>query len=588
MSEPVPATPTRFDLRALFPVLRWGRHYDRKSLAEDLAAALLVTVLVIPQSLAYALLAGLPAEVGLYASVVPALLYALFCSSSALAVGPVAVASLMTASAIGDFAAVGSPAYWPAALTLAFLSGAMLLAMGLLKLGFLANFLSHPVTSGLVTASGLIIAFSQLKNLLGLSGGGNSLPEVLVSLLPQWQQVHGLTVAVGMGSLAFLYAVRLGLKPLLLRWGLAARATMLLVSAAPVLAIAVTAALTWAFGWHQQGLKIVGSIPQGLPPLTWPSWDPTLLRQLAVPALLISIIGFAESVSLAQTLAARRRERIEPNQELVALGAANLGAAFTGGLPVSGGFSRSVLNFESGARTPAAGAFTALGILGATLLITPLLFYLPQATLAAGIVVAVLSLVDLSLLKRTWGFARSDFAAAAATLLSTLLLGLEAGLALGVGLSLALHVLRTSRPHIAEVGLVPGTQHFRSVQRYTTRSSPRLLALRVDESLYFANARALEDHINDAVASRPALAHVVLLCSAVNDIDASALESLEAIELRLREAGIELHLSEVKGPVMDKLQGSRFLQQLAGPVFLTHYQAVAALAPEVLHDDAAP
>jgi SulP family sulfate permease len=245
-----------------------------------------------------------------------------------------------------------------------------------------------------------------------------------------------------------------------------------------------------------------------------------------------------------------------------------------------------VLNVEAGARTPAAGAFTALGILGASLLVTPALFHLPQATLAASIVVAVLSLVDLGTLRRTWAFARSDFAAVAATLVATLLLGLEAGLALGVGLSLALHLLHTSRPHIVEVGLVPGTQHFRNVQRYETRVSPQVLGLRVDESLYFANARALEDHINEAMAQRPALKHVVLQCSAVNDIDASALESLVAIELRLREAGVALHLSEVKGPVMDKLRDTAFLQQLAGPVFLTHYQAMAALAPEVLQGQA--
>jgi SulP family sulfate permease len=567
-------------------VLRWARAYDRHALSEDLLAALMVTVLVIPQSLAYAMLAGLPPEVGLYASVVPALLYALFCSSSALAVGPVAVASLMTAAAIGDFAAPGSPAYAPAALTLAFLSGSLLLAMGLLRLGFLANFLSHPVISGFVSASGLIIALSQLRTLLGLQGGGNTLPEVLASLLPQWQQAHGLTLAVGAGTLVFLYAVRLGLKPLLLRAGLGAGATTLVVSAAPVVAIAACTALSWQQGWHLQGLKVVGSVPQGLPPLSWPSWDPSLLRQLALPALLISIVGFAESVSLAQTLAARRRERIEPDQELVALGAANLGAAFTSGLPVTGGFSRSVLNVEAGARTPAAGAFTALGILGASLLVTPALFHLPQATLAASIVVAVLSLVDLGTLRRTWAFARSDFAAVAATLVATLLLGLEAGLALGVGLSLALHLLHTSRPHIVEVGLVPGTQHFRNVQRYETRVSPQVLGLRVDESLYFANARALEDHINEAMAQRPALKHVVLQCSAVNDIDASALESLVAIELRLREAGVALHLSEVKGPVMDKLRDTAFLQQLTGPVFLTHYQAMAALAPEVLQGQA--
>jgi SulP family sulfate permease len=310
--------------------------------------------------------------------------------------------------------------------------------------------------------------------------------------------------------------------------------------------------------------------------------DLALWRELAVPALLISVVGFVESVSVGQTLAAKRRQRIEPDQELVALGASNLGAAFSGGFPVTGGFSRSVVNFDAGARTPAAGVFTAAGILLATLFLTPALFYLPQATLAATIIVAVMSLVDFGILKRTWAYSKPDFVAAAVTLAGTLLWGVESGLILGVGVSLALYLWRTSRPHIAAVGLVPGTEHFRNVLRHTVRTSPLLASLRVDGSLYFANARALEDRVNDVVASQPSLRHVVLQCSAINSIDASALESLEAIQHRLADAGVRLHLSEVKGPVMDRLQHTGFLRQLSGRVFLTQYQAVAALTPEVL------
>jgi SulP family sulfate permease len=254
----------------------------------------------------------------------------------------------------------------------------------------------------------------------------------------------------------------------------------------------------------------------------------------------------------------------------------------TGGFPVTGGFARSVVNFDAGARTPAAGVFTAIGITLASLLLTPALYYLPQATLSATIVVAVLSLVDFGILKRTWAYSKPDFAAVAATLVATLTLGVETGLVVGVGVSLALYLLRTSRPHIATVGLVPGTEYFRNVLRHAVRVSPRLVSLRVDESLYFANARSLEDRVNDAVAVRPELRHVVLQCSAINDIDASALESLEAIEQRLRDAGISLSLSEVKGPVMDHLLRTDFLRNLSGNVFLTHYQAVASLTPEVL------
>ena len=301
-----------------------------------------------------------------------------------------------------------------------------------------------------------------------------------------------------------------------------------------------------------------------------------------MPALLISVVGFVESVSVGHTLAAKRRQRIVPDQELVALGASNLSAAFTGGFPVTGGFARSVVNFDAGAQTPAAGVLTAGGIALASLLLTPALYYLPQATLAATIVVAVLSLVDVHMLKDTFAYSKTDFAAVTATIVATLLLGVEQGLVAGIAVSLGLHLYRTSRPHIAVVGLVPGTQHFRNVLRHRVLTSPRLLTLRVDESLYFANARALEDAVNEAVAERPQLQHVVLQCTAINTIDASALESLEAVMERLRTAGIALHLSEVKGPVMDRLQKTAFLRHLSGRVFLTQYDAVRELAPEVL------
>ena len=556
------------------PVLQWGRAYNREALVSDGVAALIVTIMLIPQSLAYAMLAGLPPEVGLYASVAPLLLYAVFGTSRVLAVGPVAVVSLMTAAAIGQHAPAGTPEYWAVAITLAFLSGLLLLSMGLLRLGFLANFLSHPVISGFISASGIQIAASQLKTLMGVSAEGHNFLDLSLSLMSQLGQVHVLTLAIGAATVAILFWVRSGLKPLLQRLGMKPRAADVVAKTGPVAAIAVTTLLTWALDWQVQGVKIVGAVPQGLPPFTLPLWDLGLWQALLVPALLISVVGFVESVSVGQTLAAKRRQRIEPDQELVALGASNLGASFTGGFPVTGGFARSVVNFDAGAQTPAAGVFTAAGITLASLFLTPALYYLPQATLAATIVVAVLSLVDFSILRKTWRYAKSDFLAVLATLVATLTVGVEAGLVVGVALSLALYLYRTSRPHMAEVGLVAGTEHFRNVQRHTVVVSPRVLSLRVDESLYFANSRALEDRINNAVASRPALEHVVLQCSAINDIDASALESLEAIDLRLRGAGLKLHLSEVKGPVMDRLKATEFLHGLSGRLFFTHYQAL--------------
>ena len=571
-------------LGAFLPMLDWARHYDRETLISDLVAALIVTIMLIPQSLAYASLAGLPPEVGLYASIAPLLLYAIFGTSRVLAVGPVAGVSLMTATAIGELAVVGSPSYWGVAITLAFLSGAMLLVMGLLRLGFLASFLSHPVISGFITASALLIAAGQLKVILGVKAEGHNFFELVGALVQQLGQVHAVTAGLGLSTVAFLFWARRGLKPLLLSLGLPVRLADVLAKAGPVAGIAVTALVTWHFEWHLAGVKIVGSVPAGLPPLTWPQWDMPLWKSLAMPALLISVVGFVESVSVGQTLAAKRRQRIVPDRELVALGASNLGAAFTGGFPVTGGFARSVVNFDAGAQTPAAGVFTAVGILVAALLLTPALYFVPQATLSATIVVAVLSLVDLSILRSTWAYSRTDFAAVVVTLLVTLAAGVEEGLVAGVALSLLLYLYKTSRPHIAEVGLVPGTEHFRNVLRHKVQVSPRLASLRVDESLYFANARVLEDRVNALVAERPQLQHLVLQCSAINDIDASALESLEAINQRLVEAGMRLHLSEVKGPVMDRLQATAFLAHLSGRVYLSHFQSVSELAPETLKE----
>ncbi len=564
------------------PLLDWASTYKRETFASDAIAAVIVTIMLIPQSLAYALLAGLPPEVGLYASVAPLLLYAVFGTSRVLAVGPVAVASLMTAAAIGEHALAGSQAYWAIAITLAFMSGCMLMVMGVLKLGFLANFLSHPVISGFISASALLIAASQLKTIMGVNATGDNFIDMVQSLVKQIPNTQWLSLCIGLSAMAFLWWVRKGLKPLLVRWGMAARPADFVAKAGPVAAIAASTILTWALHWQAQGLKIVGTVPQGLPPFTAPLWDMALWKSLAVPALLISVVGFVESVSVGQTLAAKRRQRIEPDQELFALGASNISAALTGGFPVTGGFARSVVNFDAGAQTPASGVLTAVGITLATVFLTPALYFLPKATLAATIVVAVLSLVDFGILKRTWAYSKPDFAAVLATLLATLSLGVELGLVVGVGLSLALYLFRTSRPHIAEVGLVSGTEHFRNVNRHQVQTSPQLLSLRVDESLYFANSRALEDQVNNAVASHPQLMHVVLQCSAINDIDASALESLEAIEKRLGDTGIKLHLSEVKGPVMDRLAQTHFLADLSGKVYLTHFQAIQELAPEIV------
>ncbi|MDR9427090.1 MAG: sulfate permease [Salibaculum sp.] len=563
-------------MRALsryLPILTWGRTYDRTALSNDLVAAVIVTIMLIPQSLAYALLAGLPPEAGIYASIVPIMLYSVFGTSRALAVGPVAVVSLMTAAAIGEVAEQGTAGYAAAALTLAGLSGAMLLTLGVLRLGFLANFLSHPVIAGFITASGILIATSQLSSILGIDASGHTLPHLLESLFHNLSQINWITLAIGAAATGFLFWVRKGLKPLLLRVGLGPRLVDILTKAGPVAAVVVTTLLAGVFRLDTAGVQIVGAVPQALPPFTLPDTSWELIRALFLPALLISIIGFVESISVAQTLAAKKRQRIDPNQELIGLGAANIGAAFTGGYPVTGGFARSVVNFDAGAETPAAGAFTAVGLAIAAVALTPLIYFLPKATLAATIIVAVLSLVDLGILKRAWTYSRADFAAVLATILLTLGFGVETGVSAGVVLSIALHLYKTSRPHVAEVGRVAGTEHFRNIRRHQVETHPRVITLRVDESLYFANARFLEDYLYDRVAEDCGLSDVILQCTAINEVDMSALESLEAINTRLKGLGIKLHLSEVKGPVMDRLRRSHFLDELGGKVFLTQYEA---------------
>jgi SulP family sulfate permease len=574
-------------LRGYLPILDWGWSYDRNAFSNDMIAAVIVTIMLIPQSLAYALLAGLPPEAGIYASIAPIILYAIFGTSRALAVGPVAVVSLLTASAVGQVAEQGTAGYAVAALTLAFLSGGFLVLLGVLRLGFLANFLSHPVIAGFITASGILIAFSQLKHLLGISAHGHTLPQVVGSLIEHLGEISFLTVIIGGLTTAFLFWVRKGLKPMLRRLGASPKLADVLTKAGPVAAVAVTTIAVWLFGLNNLGVKIVGEVPRGLPPLTLPGLSPDLISQLLMPAILISIIGFVESVSVAQTLAAKKRQRIDPDQELIGLGAANIGAAFTGGYPVTGGFARSVVNYDAGAETPAAGAFTAVGLAVAAIALTPLVYYLPTATLAATIVVAVLSLVDFSILKKTWGYSKADFTAVAATIVLTLGLGVEVGVASGVGISIILHLYKTSRPHVAEIGLVPGTQHFRNILRHNVETDPTVLSLRVDESLYFVNARFLEDLVQERVSEGCAIKNVILMFSAVNEVDFSALESLEAINQRLTELNIGLHLSEVKGPVMDRLQATHFIQQLNGRIFLSQYDAWQELVPSADIDKAA-
>lgn len=562
---------------AILPAVSWLSGYDRSKFVQDATAAFIVTMLLIPQSLAYAMLAGVPPEVGLYSSILPLILYALFGTSSTLSVGPVAVISLMTAASLGNIAEQGSASYLTAAMCLALMSGVMLVLMGFFKLGFIANFLSHSVISGFITASGVIIGLSQMKHIFGVSAHGDTVLSLLPELARQLLLMNIPTVLVGIGVLGFLFIARKRAKSILIWCKVPQAQASLFAKTAPIVGVLMSVAIVYFFNLDQQGVAITGDIPAGLPvfSLTVPSLG--LIQQLALPALMISIIGYVESISVGKTLAAKRREKVDANQELIGLGVANVASGVSGGFPVTGGFSRSVVNFDAGAVTQLASILAALGITLASLLLTPLLYYLPKATLAATIIIAVTSLIDFSILKKTWTFSRSDFYAVATTILITLLFGVETGVASGVAISIALHLYRTSVPHIAEVGLIEGTEHFRNVRRFHVETSPYILSLRPDESLFFANAQCLEEKILKSIFNRGEIAHVVIQCSAVNEIDFSALEMLEVLNEQLSEQGVKLHLSEVKGPVMDNLKRTGFLKKLSGDVFISQYEAYQQL-----------
>jgi len=562
--------------RQWLPAVVWMRTYNNRRLAEDLVAACIVAIMLIPQSLAYALLAGLPPEMGLYASILPLILYAIFGSSRVLSVGPVAVMSLMTAAALGSLA-LDPEQYIVAAMTLAFMSGLLLLLLGILKLGFVANFMSHPVVTGFITASAIIIALSQVQHLLGITSHGHTLTELIPSIMASLNGFDPVTALLATLTLVWLFWSRAGVARVLMGLGLAQSPAVMLGRVAPVVAVVLTTLAAWAWDLESHGVATVGQVPAGLPSLTLPSFSPELWRLLAGSAVLIATIGFVESVSVAQGLATKRREKIDPDQELIGLGAANVGTSFFGGFPVAGGFSRSVVNYDAGAATPAAGFFAALLIAIVTVFFVPLLVHLPKATLAATIVAAVWSLVDFSILAKAWRYSKADFVAVTVTIALTWLAGVEIGVAAGILVSLVVHLYKTSRPHVAVVGELPGTEHFRSVNRHRVETHESILSIRIDESLYFANTRYLEDIIYGMVAERPRLKHVILMCTAVNEVDISALESIMEMNERLGELGIKLHLSEVKGPVMDGLEKTDFLRKLSGNVYLSQHQAVEAL-----------
>ncbi len=557
----------------------WLRRYQRPWLSGDLTAGLIVTVMLIPQSLAYAMLAGLPPQIGLYASILPLLAYALFGSSMTLAVGPVAVASLMSASALTPLAAPGSESYIMMAVLLALMSGLILFVAGILRLGFLAYFLSHPVISGFISGSAILIAIGQLKYLLGISLPSGSIIATMKGLVHQISAINTNTAIIGIAALLFLFFARSALAPLLKSAGLPAKLAELLTKLAPMAAVIVSTAVVASTGLDQSAqVAIVGQVPSGLPSLVLPpiSWQQT--QSLWLPALLISLVGFVESVSVAQSLALKRSQRISPDRELLGIGAANIASALSGGYPVTGGFARSVVNFSAGANTPAAGVISAVLMAIVISAFTGWFYYLPVSVLAATIIVAVLGLLDWHTLREAWRYDKADAVSLLLTFAGVIFLGVEEGILLGVALSLAVLVWRSSHPHMAIVGRVPGTEHFRNIDRHQVETLPGLVALRVDESLYFANAQIIEEKIESLIQSNAGTRTVLLILSAVNQLDSTALAMLTDVQKNLAARHITLQFAEIKGPVLDRLRSTPLGETMCDQIFLSTHEAFVAHA----------
>ena len=546
----------------------WLKHYRRDLLAGDLAAGVIVALMLIPQGMAYAMVAGLPPVAGLYASILAPIAYAVFGSSMVQSVGPMAITSLMTGTALAALAAPGSALSVVLAGQMALIAGVVLFLSGIFRLGFLAGFLSRPVMSGFTTGAALLIAGGQMQPLLGGPLAAVHLPSAII----------------GVSSLLALWAAKQYLAKALSALGVSTRVAETLARLAPVAVLVVATAVVGVLGLVQGGVKAVGEIPAGIPGIALrvsaEHW-----RALLVPGVLVAFMIFLSSQSAAQSLAQKRGERIATNRELLGLGAANLASALSGGLPVTGSISRSAVNYSAGANTPLASVISAALVVLILVVPTSWVSLLPLPALAATIILAVLGMIDLTTLRDAWRYDRGDAGALLATVAGVLLLGVEEGVILGVVLSLATLIWRTSRPHIAVIGRIPGSEHFRNVERHDVETLPAVLMLRVDADLYFGNVDAVVDRLENLLKARAAqgrvTGHVLLVMSAVSLIDTTGLYALTEINRSLQAQGIKLHLSEVKGPVMDRLQHSELLgKELSGQVFLSTAQAFRSLAEE--------
>jgi SulP family sulfate permease len=556
-------------LAELVPILEWLPQYRRQDLGADVSAGLGTAVMLVPQAMGYAMLAGLPPVVGLYAALVPLVVYAAFGTSRQLAVGPVAMDSLLVAVAISGVATAGSDAYVAAALLLGVMVGIVQLALGLLRAGFLVNFLSRPVISGFTSAAALTIAFSQLTHLLGVALPTGSIARTGSAALAHASDWHLPTLLLGVASIGALLAFKRAARKL---------------PAALIVVLAATLASV-AFGLERAGVAVVGSTPRGLP--SQPSLDAQLALQLLPSAFTLAFLSFMETISVGRHFARLNRYEVRPNQELGAIGLANLLGGLCGGYPVAGGLSRSAVNAAAGARTQVA-ALTTAAVVGLTLaFLTPLFAAMPRAVLAALILTAVLGLFDSQEPRRLWRIKRNDFHLLLFTFVATLTVGIQYGILVGVAASIALFVVRTTRPHVAVLGRIPGTEAYLNVERHPQAETfPGVCVVRIDAQFYFGNVSFLKQTLRQLEEAMPApIVAMVLDASGINQLDSSAEGALRELDDDYHARGVKLYFAHVKGPVRDVLYRSGLLERLSseGRIALrTHSAVCAALgqAPE--------
>jgi sulfate permease, SulP family len=561
------------------PAYQWLSGYQRTHFQSDFLAALIVVAMLVPQGMAYAMLAGLPPIMGLYASILPMLMYALLGGSTTLSIGPVAIISMMTFATLSPLYEVGSPVYIEAAMLLALMVGIISLLLGLCRFGFLIQLISHPVIQSFIIASALLIALGQFKFIVNLPLNGNNIPAFLESVWQYASLTHAATLGLGVAAMLFLVLLPKLLKKIQKKsnqW------LEYLLKAIPLFLVMGSIGLVFIFQLQDIGIKTVGEIPSGFPPLRIPHWNWDLVLTLLPGAAMIAMISFVESLSIAQATALQQRNQLNSNQELIALGVANLSAGLSSAFPVTGSLSRTVVNADAGAKTPLAGVLSSIFIVIVSLYFTDFFQDLPLAILAATIIVSIWKLVDFKPFFDAWRYSKADGLAMWITFFGVVCIDITTGLVIGMVSTFILMLWRISRPHIATVGLVEGTQHFRNVHRHHVLTSDIVLSMRIDENLSFLNANTFKGALINAVSMQPNLKHVVINCSSISSIDLSALEMLEDMNSELSKLNIRLHFAEVKGPVMDRLQHSNLLKHLSGKVYLTHFAAIQDICPELI------